>query len=92
MKHEELSKAVAAEEAKAGELNACRHAVLTALGQAEPELARHILGLFSNPESAARWVCADLRGLQSSPARAVAEGRVADVLAIVQSAAYGFSA
>lgn len=54
MKHEELSKAVAAEEAKAGELNACRHAVLTALGQAEPELARHILELFSSPEAAAR--------------------------------------
>lgn len=92
MQHEELLKAVAAEEVKAGELNAFRHAVWTALVQAEPELARHILELFSNPESAARWVCADLRGLQSSPARAVAEGRAADVLAIIQSAAHGFSA
>lgn len=92
MQHEELLKAVAAEEVKAGELNAFRHAVWTALVKAEPELAQHILELFSNPDSAARWVCADLRGLQSSPARAVAEGRAADVLAIIQSAAHGFSA
>ena len=49
MQHEELLKAVAAEEVKAGELNAFRHAVWTALVKAEPELARHILELFSNP-------------------------------------------
>ena len=92
MQHEELLKAVAAEVAKAGELNSRRHAVWTALVQAEPELARNILELFSNPESAARWVCADLRGLQSSPARAVAEGRAADVLTIIKKAAHGFPA
>ena len=92
MRHDELLKAVAAEEVKAGEVNAFHHAVWTALVKAEPELARHILELFSNPESAARWVCADLRGLQSSPARAVAEGRAADVLAAVQKAAHGFTA
>lgn len=92
MQHDELLKAVAAEEAKAGELHACRQAVWTALVQAEPELARHILDLFSSSESAARWVCSDLRGLQSSPARAVAEGRAADILTAVQKAAHGFSA
>ena len=92
MQHDELSKAVAAEEAKAGDITACRHAVWAALVKAEPELAQHILKLFSNPEAAARWVCADMRGLQSSPARAVAEGRAADVLATVQKSAHGFSA
>jgi len=92
MEHDQLLKAVAAEEAGAGERNACRQAVWTALVQAEPELARDILELFSNSQSAARWVCADLRGLQSSPARAVAEGRAADVLTTVQKAAHGFSA
>ena len=92
MQHDELLKAVVAEEAKAGDITAHRHAVWSALVQAEPELARHILELFSNPESAARWVCADLGSLQSSPARAVADGRAADVLVTVQKAAHGFSA
>lgn len=90
MKHPELERLVAAHEEAEKGLRESSLVIWNALVKAEPELAADILGLFSTPEAAARFVTLPFRGLKGSPARHAAEGRAEEIMSVVRKSDHGF--
>ena len=91
MHHAELSRLVSAFERSEKELEASHLIIWGELVKAEPELASEILQLFSTIHAAARWATSSLKEPGGSPARHAAEGRAAEIMAKVRSAAHGFA-
>jgi hypothetical protein len=93
MTHAELLHLVEAYERAAIEFGARSGlAVWAEVVDAEPQLASEILQLFATDDAAARWVTGSSDETGCSPARHIADGRSAQVLSIVRSAAHGFCA
>lgn len=90
MKPAELLRLIEAHEKREHELEASSLSVWAALSDAEPELAREVLQLFSTVNAAAGWVSTSFEGNGNSLAREAAEGRVAEVFERVRRAAHGF--
>lgn len=86
----ELLRLIEAHEKQEQELEASALSVWAALSDAEPELAREVLQLFSSVNAAARWVSTPFEGNGNSPAREAAQGRVAEIIARVRKTTHGF--
>ena len=90
MKYAELMKRI--EEHEDAELHRMAAAlrVWSAFLEAEPDLAREVLKLFPTDEEAALWFVAPYMTPGQTPARVVAEGRAAEVMARVLRTGHGF--